>query len=244
MILFGRNIFKEALLAKASILEVYVETKSAYEWLQKLVGPALNSWKLEEGLPDLVEKENHQGIAFKTNHSFYKIYDAQELRKHRSIILCNHVEDVHNLGSIARSAAAFGSTLIVHESQKSASVTPAVVKSSAGCAFHLSFMKVDHLEVALKILKKSDYQIMGLDLCEQSVDLYSANLTAGGKRCFIFGSEGFGLEEINKSYCDLILKIPMERQVESLNVSHAASVVLSWAHHRDGTGASGPQEGA
>jgi 23S rRNA (guanosine2251-2'-O)-methyltransferase len=237
VILFGRNIFKEALAARASILECYVETKSAYEWLRGQLGAQFDSIKIQEGIPAALQKENHQGIAFKTNHAFYKTYDAQEMRKHRSIILCNHVEDVHNLGSITRCAAAFGSSLIIHEDDRSASVTAAVIKSSAGCAFRVAFMKVESLEVPLKTLKKSDYEIFGLDVSDQSKELYEAQLNPQGPRAFVFGSEGFGIEEVNKSYCKTMLKIPMASHVESLNVSHAAAVVLSWAYRVDRVGA-------
>jgi 23S rRNA (guanosine2251-2'-O)-methyltransferase len=237
VILFGRNIFKEALAARASILECYVETKSAYEWLRKQSGTQFDSLKVQEGIPASLQKENHQGIAFQTNHAFYKTYDAQEMRKYRSIVLCNHVEDVHNLGSITRCAAAFGSSLIIHEEDRSASMTAAVVKSSAGCAFRVSFMKVDSLETPLKTLKKSDYEIFGLDVSDPSQELYEANLTPRAPRAFVFGSEGFGIEDVNKSYCKSLLKIPMASSVESLNVSHAAAVVLSWAYRLDQAGA-------
>lgn len=198
MILFGRNIFKEALSARASILEVYVETKSAYEWIQKSAGSAFSSFKIQEGLPSVVQKENHQGIAFKTNHPFYKVYDAQEMRKNRSIVLCNHVEDVHNLGSITRCAAAFGSTLIIHEEEKSSSVTASVVKSSAGCAFRVSFMKVDSLEIPLKTLSKSEYQIFGLDVSSQTKDLYEASILPGGRRAFVLDPRDLELKRAIK----------------------------------------------
>jgi len=228
VLLFGRNIFKEALLARASISEVFVETKSAYEWLQS-AAPALPSHcKIEEGIPPSFKNENHQGIVFRTNHAFYKTYDASELRRHSRIILCNHMEDVHNLGSTTRIAAAFGATLIVHEKDRSASVTPAVVKSSAGCAFQVSFTKVDRLETPLQLLKREGWEIVGLDLSESAAPLYSWNPKP--KLAIVLGSEGFGLEEANKLLCTQLIHIPMEAHVESLNVSHAASVVMSWVY--------------
>src|SRR5690606_27854180 len=110
--------------------------------------------KFEEGIPKSIKSEAHQGVAFKTSHEFYTRYAPEEFPNHQFVALCNHIEDVHNLGSIARCSAGFGASLVIHEEKKSASVTPAVLKASAGCAFGLKFMKAPDLLSAVNSLKK------------------------------------------------------------------------------------------
>ncbi len=225
-IYFGRNILKEALSSRVTILEIFVETRSAYEWLKSLKEMSSFKGKIEEGIPKAIAKEAHQGIAFRSNHEFYIPFDAKKLRDHELIVLCNHIEDIHNLGSIVRCAAAFGSTLVVHESESSASMTSAALKASAGCGFKVSMMRVDELPAMMKTLKSAGFQVAGLEGERGSQDLYEWRPSE--KVALVLGSESDGLEPSVKSLCDPLVRISMKSGVESLNVSHAASIAMSW----------------
>jgi 23S rRNA (guanosine2251-2'-O)-methyltransferase len=224
---FGRNIIEEAFLANAEIKRIFVENAAAFKYLESL--PAYQKQKIptEKGIPAEIKKESHQGVAFECSFPFYTRYEFDRLKKHRFVVLCNHIEDVHNLGSIARCAAGFGASLIVHEEAQSASVTPAVVKSSAGCAFRVKFMKTPDLLRVVQSLEKLDFEFAALDLSEQSISLYDWKPKL--PLALILGSEGSGIDDVLRKKCQSLVKIPLQNKVDSLNVSHAAGIAMSWA---------------
>lgn len=221
----GRNVLKEALAAHATIHEIFVETKSAYEWLESLPGLKNFRGKVEEGIPKALRSEAHQGIAFRTNHEFYAVFDSSLLTKHDFIICCNHIEDVHNLGSIVRSAAAFGAGLVIHEDDHSASMTEGAVKASAGCAFRIQLAKVQKLESALNLIRSAGFEIWGLE-AKDSTEIY--DLKPPRRLALVCGAESDGLQDSVRSLCQKRVRIPMMNGVDSLNVSHAAAIAMSW----------------
>ena len=227
IIYFGRNILKEALAARITISEIFVDTKPAYEYVRKLPGFDVSKYKFTEGLPKEVQKEVHQGVAFRAKHDFYEAYSPDHLKSFSFIILCNHIEDIFNLGSIARAAAGFGAGLIIHEDKKSASLTAAAIKSSAGCAFHLKFMRVPDLVPLAKILKNSNYQVIGLELSEAAIPLFEWKPEV--PLALVLGSEGSGIDTALRNCCTQFIKIPLKLGIDSLNVSHAAAIAMSWA---------------
>ncbi|MBN8554661.1 MAG: RNA methyltransferase [Deltaproteobacteria bacterium] len=225
-ILYGRHILKEAVAANIPILTIWVETKSAYDFAVELLGSKYPKIQFEEGIPPKFKNEVHQGVVFQTTYSFYLPYSIEQARKFDFVILCNHLENIQNLGSIARCAAAFGASLIIHENKRSASMTMAAVKSSAGCAFKLNFMEVDEISSVAELLRKSGYLVAGLDAGKNSIPLY--DWQPRKPIALVLGSESDGIEEIVRVQCSELIRIPMENNVESLNVSHAASIVMSW----------------
>lgn len=227
-IYFGRNILKEALAAKIQIDEIFYDTEPAKKYVEGLKEFKKRPAPLRPELPKEVRQQNHQGIAFRTSHSFYETYRIENLKKFPIIILCNQIEDVHNLGSIARCAAGFGAKWIIHEEKKSAEVTAAVVKSSAGLAFGLRFSKVSNLQLVCKDLAQSGFHLVGLDVTPHAISLFDWVPTF--PLALILGSESKGMESSIKAKCESLIRIPMETRVESLNVSHAAAIALSWIY--------------
>ncbi len=224
---FGRNTLKEALSARAPISKIHVLNPSAYEFVKSLFKETkrdINSLEIEEGLPAQVKSEAHQGVAFKTSHRFYFPLTGENLAHVPHVVICNHIEDVHNLGSIARCAAAFGFGAIIHEQTKSAELTSAVMKASVGLAFRLKFFKVPTVAEILPELKSCGYRIVGLEAESKSLSLEVWDPPA--KVALVLGSEGQGLEDAVKSQCHELVKIRMAPKVESLNVSHAAAIVM------------------
>ncbi|MDB5036553.1 MAG: putative tRNA/rRNA methyltransferase Mvan [Bacteriovoracaceae bacterium] len=225
---FGRNILREALAVKAPISEVYYETESAKKFAASLYGIKSQNIPLIPKIPSEFKNQSHQGIAFQTTHPFYQKFSAGDLRKFPFVILCNHIEDIHNFGSIARCAAGFGAGLIIHEEKNSAELTAAAMKSSAGLAFRISFMKVSNLNIPLKELKAAGFNIVGLDVDKSSVNLFEWVPTF--PLALVLGSEGSGMEPAVKKECDTLVRIAMEAKAESLNVSHAAAIAMNWAY--------------
>lgn len=233
-LLFGRNILEEALSVGAKVTEIYFENDGS----EKFIRAALESAKirniaLKRGLPSEVRDSSHQGVAFRVEHDFYIRNLEIDERKLPRILLCNHLEDVQNLGSIIRSAAAFGVNLIVHENRRSVALNAVAIKISAGQAFRMKFFEVSNLGPLCKDLMEAGYQTVGLDSDADSVDLYSWKPRL--PMAMIVGSEAEGLSKSLQSFIELKVQISMIAGVESLNVSNATSVALSWAYSQTRT---------
>ncbi len=139
------------------------------------------------------------------------------------IVLLDGVEDPHNLGAIIRSALAAGADGIVIPERRSAGLTDAVARASAGAVTHLPLARVVNLARALEELKEAGYWLVGLD--ERAERPYTAvDLTA--RVGLVLGSEGKGLRDLVRKRCDFLVSIPTAGPVRSLNVSVAAAVVL------------------
>jgi 23S rRNA (guanosine2251-2'-O)-methyltransferase len=227
-IFFGRNPLREALKARVKIDEIFYESESAQAFILSLKELKTNSIKLSAELPGSVKKYSHQGVAFRCRHPFYFSLEALALQKMGFVIVCNELEDIHNFGSIARCAAGFGAQVIIHESKQSAELTPAAVKSSAGLAFHLKFCKVPKLETALSTLATNGFHLIGLDAGPQSQTLQE--WSPQFPLALILGSESEGLSPSTRKRCESLVRIPTEKILESLNVSHAAAIAMAWAY--------------
>lgn len=226
-IFFGRNVLIEAARRGVSILEGFYENTRGRELLAHYT-----TAKLTKGIPAAVRKESHQGVAFRLRHSFYDRRPLEQaLSRRNKVLVCNHVQDVQNLGAIMRSAAAFGFDLIVHESRRSASLTPAALKASMGMAFHIGLREVTNCAQFCRDLVKNQFWLVGLE--------------AGGARslydwrpslpmALVVGSEEKGLDRPVKAQLHESLSIPVKDEVDSLNVAQASAVALSWIFSREG----------
>ena len=136
------------------------------------------------------------------------------------VILCDGIEDVHNLGSIIRVAECAGADGVVIPAQKSASVTEAVVRISAGAANHVMVAKVPSLSGAIERLKECGYWLYALEADGQSI--YSADLS--GKVGLVIGGEDSGVRRLTRERCDGVLSLPLLGKVNSLNASVALGI--------------------
>lgn len=151
------------------------------------------------------------------------------------LVLLDGVEDPHNLGAIIRTALAAGAGGVVIPERRSASLTEAVARASAGALAHLPVARVKNLPRALEELKHAGYWLIGLD--ERAPMPYTAvDFTA--RAGLVLGSEGKGLHELVRKRCDFLVSIPTRGPVRSLNVSVAAGIVLFEAVRQK---SSGPQ---
>lgn len=230
-LLFGRNILKEALAVGAEIFIIYYEKDSEKRWAEDLVRASKRSnIRFQGGIPSAVRDLGHQGIAFETTYSFYLNNWDAEREKFPFILLCNHLEDVQNLGGVARSAAAFGVSLIVHEERRSVRLTPTAVKVSAGQAFRTKFLEVSNLTPFCLHLKKAGYLVVGLDAGSDASSIY--DFQPEFPLALVLGGEGAGLSKPVRNECEFIFKVPMASAVESLNATTAASVAMSWIYRK------------
>jgi 23S rRNA (guanosine2251-2'-O)-methyltransferase len=142
------------------------------------------------------------------------------------IIGMDGVTDPHNLGAIVRSASAFGADGVVIPERRNASMTGSAWKSSAGAAARMPISQVTNLVRSIEDAKKAGFFVVGLDAGGQES---LSNFSLASENVYVIvGSEGKGLSRLVREKCDLILSIPMSSEMESLNASVAAAIVMHW----------------
>lgn len=165
----------------------------------------------------------HQGvIAFAADYEYCELEDIIDSKGEAGgfVILCDGIEDVHNLGSIIRVAECAGADGVVIPAQKSAAVTEAVIRISAGAANHMKVAKVPSLNAAIDKLKNSGYWLYALEADGKSI--YSADLT--GNVGLVIGGEDSGVRRLTREKCDGVLSLPLLGKVNSLNASVALGI--------------------
>lgn len=138
------------------------------------------------------------------------------------IIICDEIEDPHNLGAIIRTAEAAGADGIIVPKRRSAALTETVYKTSAGAASWLPVARVPNITAAIDILKGNGVWIYGTDA--EGEDYTKSDMT--GSVGLVIGSEGFGMGRLVKEKCDFLLKLPMYGKITSLNASVAAGIFM------------------
>ncbi len=168
------------------------------------------------------EEKRHQGvIAFTSDFTYSSLEDIISNRAENGfVILCDGIEDVHNLGSIIRVAECAGADGVVIPSNNSASVTEAVVRISAGAANHIRVAKVNSINRAIDELKKNNYWLYALEA--DGTNIYDADLT--GNIAIVVGGEDSGVKRLTREKCDFTLSIPLKGKVNSLNASVALGI--------------------
>ncbi len=170
------------------------------------------------------ESKRHQGvIAFTTDYEYYDLEDIIAEKKEEGrgfIVLCDGIEDVHNLGSILRVAECAGADGVVIPKSGSASVNESVIRISAGAAEHIKVAKVANLNQAVEKLQKSGYWVYALEAGGE--DIYGEKFD--GNIALIVGGEDSGVKRLTKEKSDKILSLPLKGKVNSLNASVALGI--------------------
>jgi 23S rRNA (guanosine2251-2'-O)-methyltransferase len=188
-------------------------------------------------LDALTGSHEHQGVALQVDP--YPYVDADELLGGEVLVVLDEVSDPRNLGAVARSALAAGAAGLVAPRHRSAAVTPAAVKASAGALEHLRVAQVTNVVAFLKEAKKAGSWVYG---AAGEAALSYLDLDLAGPVVLVFGAEGRGLRPLVARTCDQLAAIPVEAPVESLNVSVAAALFLYEARRQRAAGR--PAEGS
>ncbi len=231
----GRNPVFEALLAGMPVKQLMIaEGAERDDRLRDIL-----KFTAEHSIPMLQVTRNeldritgglvHQGVAMQLPVFEYAdvadvLADASEANAGGLVVALDGVTDPRNLGAIIRSAAAFGAQGVVIPARRSASMTAAAWKSSAGAAARLPVAVATNLNRALTDASKMGFTVVGL-AGEGDVPLSGVPGT-DGPLLVVVGSEGEGLSRLVRENCDSIVSIPIASAVESLNASVAASVAL------------------
>ena len=228
----GKNSVVEALRAKVPAKELVVAIKIEIdEKISEAIRLAKNSDLPIKELPrraldDLTGSANHQGIALVIKPFNYTEFDKliSNAKKPMMLIGLDGITDPHNLGAVVRSAAAFGADGVVIPERRNASMTGSAWKASAGAAARMPISQVTNLVRSIEDAKKAGCFVIGLD-AEGDATLAKMNL-ATESIFIIVGSEGKGLSRLVRDKCDLVVSIPMQSTVESLNASVATAIVM------------------
>jgi 23S rRNA (guanosine2251-2'-O)-methyltransferase len=177
----------------------------------------------EAALTAAAGSRDHQGVVAFCEP--YRYADAFELvQGERPLLAClDQVTDPHNLGAVCRSAEGAGATGVVITEHKSARVTPAVCRASAGAVEHVSVAVVVNLARYLADVKGDHFWVWAA-AGDAETSVWSADFTTGA--ALVFGAEGRGLRPLVRRSCDDAFSIPLAGKVESLNVSVAAGISL------------------
>ncbi|MGI5824176.1 MAG: 23S rRNA (guanosine(2251)-2'-O)-methyltransferase RlmB [Bacillota bacterium] len=171
---------------------------------------------------------NHQGvIAYGSPVDYVDVDDILQIAKAKSedpfIVILAEVEDPHNLGAIMRTCECAGVHGIIIAKHGAAPVTETVVKVAAGAAEYMPVARVANISMAIQKLKESGVWVAGADM-EGAETLWKSDLTGG--IALVMGSEGKGIPPLVAKNCDFMIKIPMFGQINSLNVSAGAAVII------------------
>lgn len=172
------------------------------------------------------ERGHHQGVAAAAAEFVYatlaEVVQRAEGRERSLVVLLDHVTDPGNLGAVIRSAEVAGADGVIIAERRSAPVTTIVHKASAGATAHLPVARVTNLVRALDELKSAGFWVGGAsERAEQT--LWEAPLD--GRLVLALGAEGEGLSRLVAEHCDFLVGIPVNGQVDSLNVAQAATVL-------------------
>ena len=221
-LVYGRNAVRELFRGPREVLEVWATERAAKQspWLEE--GPRVQV-KPERILSEAAGTREHQGLVAWTEP--YRYADAWELAASDAPLLAclDQVTDPHNLGAVIRTAEGAGATGVVLPAHGSARVTPAVCKASAGAVEHLSVAVVPNLARYLADVKSPRLWSYAADAIGD-VSLWDCELSAGV--ALVLGAEGKGVRPLVKRTCDGVVSIPLAGNVESLNVSVAAALLL------------------
>jgi 23S rRNA (guanosine2251-2'-O)-methyltransferase len=221
--IYGRNVVQLALAAGARRrAHRLVATLPALKALRPTIpaGFAVETADMH-ALDELTGSRDHQGVALQVDTFAYAA--ADDVMGAEIVVVLDEVSDPRNLGAAARSALAAGAGGLVVPKHRSASVTPAAVKASAGTIEHLPVAQVTNVVSFLKAAKDAGAWVYGA-AGEASSSYIDLDLT--GRLVLVFGAEGRGLRPLVARTCDALAAIPVEPPVESLNVSVAAALFL------------------
>ena len=219
MLVYGKNTLKE--LKVNDIRRVFInrnlQDKDLFIYLKD------NKIKYELVDNVFLNKKvngNHQGIVIETND--YEYYNLEECFNEDFVVALDHLEDPHNFGAIIRTCEAAGINTVIIPKDRSVRVNETVMKTSSGALSRVKIVLVSNINDALSKLKKENFFVFSADM--DGKDYRKCNFDC--KKCLVIGNEGNGVSNIVLKNSDEIISIPMKGNINSLNASVAAAILI------------------
>jgi len=230
-VIYGINAIAEAVKAHPERIErISVERGQRNPRVGKIIAEARQkhirvSFEEQAWIDRKAEGERHQGIICHIAEA--DMLDADEIlagaKSPGLLVILDGIEDPHNLGAIIRSAEASGLDGVFMPKNRSAGLSPAAVKASAGAAAYAKLAKIGNPAQFIESLKKKGYWIVGLE-ADAGKPIWETDLTA--PTAFVLGGEGNGIHRLVKEKCDFLVSLPIYGHVNSFNVSVAAGIAF------------------
>lgn len=214
MLIYGRNVLKE--LDKKKIRKIYISSEEIIPYLRKenLKYDFVPKQKL-----DRMVNGNHQGVVIEVfDYEYYKMEDIDS----DFIVMLDHLEDPHNFGAIIRTCECAGIKNIIIPKDRSVTVNETVFKVSVGAIEHVKIIMVSNLVNAINRLKEMNYFIYSADMNGDNYQELSYPL----KKVLIIGNEGKGISRLVRENSDVVVSIPMKGEINSLNASTSAGILI------------------
>ena len=172
----------------------------------------------------------HQGYVAEIEH-----LDKPELKefikqKNDLTFVClDEVTDARNIGSLVRSAASFNIDGLIIKERHFPNESKLMYKSASGCMEHLNIFEVSNINTTLKFLRDKNFWVYGFDAnCQKDL----TEIEWSKKNILLFGSEGFGLKKHTNKYADFLVKININKNIESLNISNTAAIAFHYINQQ------------
>lgn len=232
-IVFGINAVREAIQDPSRIQKVLMDNETNNPGFKKLKEEVMRAGVSYSFVPPQklykYTKENHQGfVALLGEIQFASLEDVIDEAQQQLFLLLDGVTDVRNFGAIIRSAAGLGASGIIIGQTGAAPLNDIAIQASAGGAFHVPIIRVAHLKDAIFLLQAHGIALMG---CTEKANDFIGESNLNRSLAIVMGNEHKGISKGILSLCDEQIKIPISSNVDSYNVSVAASLVL-YEYHR------------
>ena len=231
-LLIGRNAVTEALKSDREIDTLILMRNNNNPALSRLASMAKEKGAVvkevdSKKLDFMCGGANHQGVAaYVAAHEYASVEDifayAEEKGEAPFIVVCDEIEDPHNLGAIIRTAECAGVHGVIIPKRRSASLNFTVGKTSAGALEYMRVARVSNLASTIDELKEKGCWVYGADMdgagCRKT--------DCSGAVVLVIGSEGEGIGKLIRQKCDAIVSLPMKGNINSLNASVAAGILM------------------
>ena len=229
----GRNAVIEALRTQTNIDKIYIQRGETDKTLGHIASKARAAGIVvveadRRKLDGMSRTHAHQGvIALAAVREYVSVEnilaDAAAKGEQPLLVVCDEISDPHNLGAIIRTAYCAGAHGVIIPKRRSAGLTSFVAKTSAGAVSHMKVARVPNIPALLKDLKKQGIWVFGT-AADGATGLYQADLK--GPAAIVIGSEGDGMTRLAAENCDFLVSIPMKGDLNSLNASASAAILL------------------
>ena len=185
-------------------------------------------YKTKKELDNYTTREQlmHQGYVAEIEHlEKLALKDFIKNKNNLTFACLDEVTDPRNIGSLIRSAASFNINGLIVKERQFPSESKLMYKSASGCTEHINIFEVSNINSTLKKLRENNFWVYGFDSKGKK---NFTEIKWDGNNVLLFGSEGFGMSQHTKKYADFLVRIDINKNIESLNISNSASIVF---HH-------------